>query len=131
MSLDPDLKAIAQGKNFAALTTLMPDGQPQTQIMWVGADDDHVLINGREYTVASVSASITLAAVPADGSQTITLTGDQGLANGNTVEIAGTSFTLSDVGVVLNAVTINPAVPAGAGWTTLYRDSSWVVLRSN
>ena len=23
----------------------MPDGQPQTQIMWVHADDDHVLIN--------------------------------------------------------------------------------------
>lgn len=45
MALDPDLKALAQGKNFAALTTLMPDGQPQTQVMWVGADDDHVLIN--------------------------------------------------------------------------------------
>lgn len=45
MPLDPDLKTLAAGKNFAALTTLMPDGQPQTQIMWVGADDDHVLIN--------------------------------------------------------------------------------------
>lgn len=45
MALDPDLKALATGKNFAALTTLMPDGQPQTQVMWVGADDDHLLIN--------------------------------------------------------------------------------------
>jgi PPOX class probable F420-dependent enzyme len=45
MALDPDLKTLADGKNFAALTTLMADGQPQTQIMWVGADDDHVLIN--------------------------------------------------------------------------------------
>ncbi|MCB9375042.1 MAG: TIGR03618 family F420-dependent PPOX class oxidoreductase [Microthrixaceae bacterium] len=44
--LDPDLKDLAQAKNFAALTTLMPDGHPQTQIMWVGADDDeHVIIN--------------------------------------------------------------------------------------
>jgi PPOX class probable F420-dependent enzyme len=45
MPLDADLKALAQGKHFAALTTLMPDGHPQTQIMWVGADDDHVIIN--------------------------------------------------------------------------------------
>jgi PPOX class probable F420-dependent enzyme len=45
MTLDPDLKTIATGKNFAALTTLMPDGQPQTQLMWVHADDEHVLIN--------------------------------------------------------------------------------------
>lgn len=45
MPLDADLKALAQGKNFAALTTLMPDGQPQTQFMWVGADDDRLIIN--------------------------------------------------------------------------------------
>ena len=45
MPLDPDIKQRAQGPNFAALTTLMPDGQPQTQVMWVDADDEHVLIN--------------------------------------------------------------------------------------
>ena len=45
MTTDADLLALATTKNFAALTTLMPDGQPQTQIMWVHADDDHVLIN--------------------------------------------------------------------------------------
>lgn len=45
MTIDNDLKALAQGANFAALTTLMADGQPQTQIMWVHADDEHVLIN--------------------------------------------------------------------------------------
>lgn len=45
MALDPDLKALASEKNFATLTTLMPDGQPQTQVMWIGADDDHLLIN--------------------------------------------------------------------------------------
>lgn len=45
MTLDADLLALASGKNFAALTTLMADGQPQTQIMWVGADDEHLLIN--------------------------------------------------------------------------------------
>ena len=45
MPLDADLKHLARGRNFAALTTLFPDGTPQTQVMWVDADDDHVLIN--------------------------------------------------------------------------------------
>jgi PPOX class probable F420-dependent enzyme len=45
MSIDADLHALATGKNFAALTTLMGDGQPQTQLMWVHADDEHLLIN--------------------------------------------------------------------------------------
>ena len=43
--LDPTIKALAQAKNFATLTTLSPTGQPETSVMWVGADDEHVLIN--------------------------------------------------------------------------------------
>lgn len=43
--LDEKVKALATGKNYAVLTTLMPDGQPQTQVMWIGADDEHLLIN--------------------------------------------------------------------------------------
>lgn len=43
--IDDTVKQLAQQPNFAALSTLMPDGQPQTQVMWVDADDDHVLIN--------------------------------------------------------------------------------------
>lgn len=39
------VKALAQAKNFAALTTMMPSGQPQTQVMWVHCDDEHILIN--------------------------------------------------------------------------------------
>ena len=30
---------------LAALTTLLPDGQPQTHVMWVDADEQCVLIN--------------------------------------------------------------------------------------
>jgi hypothetical protein len=41
--LDKDVKSLAQGKNFAAFTTLLPDGRPMTQVMWVDADDEHVL----------------------------------------------------------------------------------------
>ncbi len=36
---------LSTGRNFAAFTTLFGDGTPQTQVMWVDADDDHVLIN--------------------------------------------------------------------------------------
>jgi PPOX class probable F420-dependent enzyme len=45
MSIDADVKAFATARQFGTLTTLMPDGQPQTQVMWVDADDEHVLIN--------------------------------------------------------------------------------------
>lgn len=45
MPLDAELKTLATGKNFATFTTLFPDGQPQTHVMWVDADDDHLLIN--------------------------------------------------------------------------------------
>ncbi len=43
--IDQAVKQLAQGPNFAALTTLLPDGQPQTNIMWVDCDDTHLLIN--------------------------------------------------------------------------------------
>jgi PPOX class probable F420-dependent enzyme len=43
--LDPTTKHLAKGKNFAALTTLFADGRPQTNLMWVDADDEHLLVN--------------------------------------------------------------------------------------
>ena len=45
MALDPDTLALAQGKNFATLTTMLPSGYPMTHVMWVDADDEHILIN--------------------------------------------------------------------------------------
>jgi PPOX class probable F420-dependent enzyme len=36
---------LARGQNFAALTSLLPNGHPQTQVMWVDADDQRLLIN--------------------------------------------------------------------------------------
>ncbi|MTV27109.1 PPOX class F420-dependent oxidoreductase [Nitriliruptoraceae bacterium ZYF776] len=45
MALDPEVRDFATGTNFAALTTLFEDGTPQTQVMWVDADDTHLLIN--------------------------------------------------------------------------------------
>jgi PPOX class probable F420-dependent enzyme len=42
---DETAKELLSGKNFGALTTLLPGGQPSTQMMWVDADETHVLIN--------------------------------------------------------------------------------------
>ncbi len=43
--LHPTVLELARGKNFAAITTLLPDGHPQTQVMWIDADDEHLLVN--------------------------------------------------------------------------------------
>ncbi len=43
--LHDKVRTLAEGANFASFTTLMPDGQPQSHIMWVGCDDEHVIIN--------------------------------------------------------------------------------------
>ena len=41
----PMVLELARGQNFAALTTLLPGGHPQTQVMWVDANKRHLLIN--------------------------------------------------------------------------------------
>ena len=44
--LDQTIRTLAAtGQNFAAVTTLLPDGTPMTQPMWVDADDEHLLLN--------------------------------------------------------------------------------------
>lgn len=43
--LDTEIRALARGKNFATLTVIPKSGHPMTHVMWVDADDDHVLIN--------------------------------------------------------------------------------------
>ncbi|HLI54641.1 MAG TPA: PPOX class F420-dependent oxidoreductase [Acidimicrobiales bacterium] len=42
---DETTRELLGGKNFAAFTTVMPDGKLSTQMMWVDADETHVLIN--------------------------------------------------------------------------------------
>src|SRR5918994_3582688 len=41
----PMVLELARGQNFTALTTLLPGGHPQTQVMWVDANEQHILIN--------------------------------------------------------------------------------------
>jgi PPOX class probable F420-dependent enzyme len=43
--LQGEVVKLAQGKNFAAFTTMLPSGMPMTHVMWVDASADHVLLN--------------------------------------------------------------------------------------
>jgi PPOX class probable F420-dependent enzyme len=96
--IEDGVKALAQGKNFAALTTLMPGGQPQTHVMWVDCDDDHVLINTEVHrrkfknieadprvTVAIWDAANPYSFAEVRGRVVETITGEQALASINTL----------------------------------------------
>ena len=37
-----------EGKNFAAISTLMPDGSPHVSVVWVDSDGEDILINTAE-----------------------------------------------------------------------------------
>lgn len=43
--IDPEVRELAQGKNFAAFTSLLPGGAPMTHLMWVDCDENHILVN--------------------------------------------------------------------------------------
>ena len=44
-ALDPRIGELARAANFAAFTVNLPSGRAMTHVMWVDADDDHLLIN--------------------------------------------------------------------------------------
>jgi PPOX class probable F420-dependent enzyme len=45
----PDgVRKLLEGKNFANLATLMPDGSPQVTPVWVDYDGAHILVNTAE-----------------------------------------------------------------------------------
>ena len=43
--LHPTTLDLAQGANFAAITTAMPSGAFQTQYIWAGTDGDRLFVN--------------------------------------------------------------------------------------
>ena len=43
--LDAITIKLAQAANYAAMTTLFPNGNPQTQVMWIDADDEFLFVN--------------------------------------------------------------------------------------
>ena len=44
-SVDPVVRELARAANFATLSVILRSGQPMTHVMWVDADDAHILLN--------------------------------------------------------------------------------------
>lgn len=45
MKLSDKVKKLIDGKNFASVATLMPDGSPQSAPVWVDRDGDTIILN--------------------------------------------------------------------------------------
>jgi PPOX class probable F420-dependent enzyme len=45
ISFDTAVRRILDGKNFATVATVMPDGAPQSSVVWVKRDGDTVLFS--------------------------------------------------------------------------------------
>ena len=43
IALNEEIRRLLDGRHFAVLATINPDGAPQTSTMWVGRDGDDVL----------------------------------------------------------------------------------------
>lgn len=43
--LTDDVRAMIDGRNFGTLTTVRPDGAPQSSVVWIGRDGDDVLVS--------------------------------------------------------------------------------------
>jgi PPOX class probable F420-dependent enzyme len=48
VSLPKEVREVLDGRSFAHLTTLDPDGSPQASAMWVMRDGDHIVFNTLE-----------------------------------------------------------------------------------
>ena len=63
--LDPAITALAStGQNFATICFHLPDGAIGSHVMWVDADDEHVLINTEvhraKYKAIQANPSVTV-----------------------------------------------------------------------
>ncbi len=45
LELNTEIRRLLDGRHFAVLATLNPDGGPQTSVMWLGRDGDDVLFS--------------------------------------------------------------------------------------
>lgn len=70
MALDTDLEKFADGSNYAAFTTLLPGGQPQTQLVWIDTDGEHLLVNTemgrRKYRNVEADPRVTVMIINAE-----------------------------------------------------------------
>lgn len=62
--LEPSIRDLAQAKNFGTISFHLPSGRIATHVMWVDADDDHILINTEvdraKYTSMMADPNVTV-----------------------------------------------------------------------
>lgn len=63
--LDPAIKTLAStGKNFGTVCVQLPNGQIASHVMWVDADDDHIIFNTEvhraKFKALATNPSVTL-----------------------------------------------------------------------
>jgi PPOX class probable F420-dependent enzyme len=89
LTLPEAVRALVDGRNFATVATLDPDGGPQTSVVWVGLDDGDLVFSATEdrrkvrnlRRDPRISVSITDAENPYRHTQlrgTVTITPDPG-----------------------------------------------------
>ena len=44
-AIPSDYRDLLEGRIYASLATVMPDGQPQSTVVWCDFDEEHALIN--------------------------------------------------------------------------------------
>ena len=85
MPLDDDARRLLDGRNFGHLATLMPDGTPKVDPVWVGREGDRVLVATDAKSLkarnASRDARVGLSVVAFDDPY------DQVLLRGRVVEV--------------------------------------------
>ncbi len=63
--LETAIRDLAQGKNFGTLSFHLPSGQIASHVMWVDADDEHLLVNTEvhrlKYSSIAASPGVTIA----------------------------------------------------------------------
>ena len=95
------LRALFDGRNFAVLSTLEPDGTPHSTVVWAGRDGDAVLFafpKGRRKVanlVRDPRATIAIfdAANPYDSAQVQGLASIEDDPNGDLVEVLSHKYT--------------------------------------
>jgi PPOX class probable F420-dependent enzyme len=68
--LDPVIRDLARGKNFGTISFHLPDGSIATHVMWVDADDEHVMINTEvhrvKYKAMQANPNVTVTVMSAE-----------------------------------------------------------------
>jgi len=92
-TLSPATIRLIEGRNYAVLATISPDGSPHTSVMWVGRDGDDVVMS----TVEGRRKQRNMARDPRVSLTVIDTTDGE-----NYVELRGRVTMTPDVGLVVD-----------------------------